>query len=102
MKKVTLVGGTNDSRVVEIHGWQRVVSVGKRMTMAEVEALRIDDVQSWQSPQEVYERFTDGNFYYIYTHHHKPDDFFTHFEDNNDEAQARRRAERHPHRSTML
>lgn len=63
----TLVGGSRNGEKHSVRPWQRILYLGKRLSLEEDLALKIDDAISWKAPDEVYEKWSDGSFRYSHT-----------------------------------
>lgn len=82
--KIKLTGGMYDGQEYPVFKWQSVIHIPRRLTLEQMDALKIDDTRSWNFPDEVYEREifmeADGTrrieYVYVKTVHYKPEDFF--------------------------
>lgn len=72
MKTIILVGGPNDARTYHVEYWQKILHVPSIITSSEQQDLKIDDVQSWKWPQDVYEKINENEFEYRKTIQYNP------------------------------
>ena len=72
MRTATLRGGSRDGQRVEVENWLRIYSIPKLISISESKDLMIDDVMMWRAPDEFYEYWSDGDFYYRNTVDYKP------------------------------
>ena len=73
VQRVKLIGGTRDGGAFDVYSYQQTVYLTKRIAVDDESGLKIDDAICWKSPEEVYERKTDGSFLYRETVHYKPE-----------------------------
>lgn len=69
-RRAKFIGGTHDGEIHEVPTFAPNWSLGKRISMEEHEALKIDEHVSWRYPEEVYikVKYTDGTIEYRYSH----------------------------------
>lgn len=72
MTTAVLIGGSWDGAQVKVKRWQKIYYTSKKISIEELENLKIDGVMYWRCPDEVYEKKEDGNFHYTETVNYKP------------------------------